>query len=372
MKTATLAAAATQAALGAESQPLQSRSLAFVGTRTEKSSQGIYVSEWDAAPGKLSEPKLAVKTDFPTFLALSPDRRYLFAANEDDHNGAVSSFAIDRTRGTLQPISRSAAEGGGTCHITLDATGRTLLCANYGTGSATSFQVDEQGRISKAVSHFQYAGHGPNPDRQAGPHAHRVTVTPGNDFVLVNDLGLDRLHFYRLDAATATLTPAEPPEWKTAPGSGPRALRFHPNGRWVYCVFEMGSSVSLYHWDPKGSLSLVQTADLVPPDFTGRSQTAEIAFDRQGRFAYVSNRYDDFLATFLVSATDGTLTLVRRSSCGGKVPRYLTLDPTGKWLLVTNQDSDNVAIFARDPGTGDLANTGSSVALSIPQCIVFA
>jgi 6-phosphogluconolactonase len=190
--------------------------------------------------------------------------------------------------------------------------------------------------------------------------------------VLVNDLGTDQIRIYHLDSATATLTPNEPATWKATSGSGPRALQFHPNGKWAYCVTEMKSTVNVLHWTASaGTLETVQELPLTPEGYSGQTAGDDIVFDREGRFAYVANRLNDFLATFSVSPADGKLTLLERSSCGGTVPRHIAIDPSGRWLLVANQTSDNVAIFARDAKTGKLAKEGKSFPLSRPQCIIF-
>jgi 6-phosphogluconolactonase len=227
--------------------------------------------------------------------------------------------------------------------------------------------------LSEAVSFFQYEGHGPDTQRQKGPHAHRVTVSPDNRFLLVNDLGLDAIHIYRLDAATARLTPNEPSAWRSSPGAGPRALQFHPNGQFAYCVAEMASSVIVLRWDPRrGALETVQEVVMRPPDFQGTTGGSDIVIDREARFAYASDRFDDIVATFAISGRDGRLTLLNRTSCGGTVPRHLALDPTGRWLLVANQGSDNIAVLGRDVRTGALTESGESFPLSKPQCLVFA
>ncbi|MEO6912054.1 MAG: lactonase family protein, partial [Edaphobacter sp.] len=252
-------------------------------------------------------------------------------------------------------------------------TGRCVFVANYDGGSVASFRVGDDGRLSEAVSFFQYTGHGPNAKRQAKPHAHRVTVSPDNRFLLVNDLGLDAIHIYRLDAKTAVLTPNQPAAWKSAPGSGPRALRFHPNGKWAYCVMELTPTVDVLHWDSeRGTLQKVQTVRLLPESYKGPSRGCDIVLDSKARFAYVANRDDNFMASFTVSDVDGKLTMMERTSCGGKTPRDITLSPKGRWLLVANEDSNNIAVFARDTRTGKLSNTGKSFALSTPQCLVFA
>ena len=351
--------------------------LLLVGTQTAATSKGIYAYSLDGATGELKSLGLAVEADNPTFLALAPNGRTVIVANEldtyeDKKSGAVSSYSLDRASARLTKISEVASQGGGTCHVAVDRTGRSAFAANYGGGSAASFSVGADGKLSEAVSFFQYSGHGPDEKRQTRPHAHRVTVSPDNRFLLVNDLGLDVIHIYKLDAATAKLTENEPAVWKSSPGAGPRALRFHPNGKFAYCVTEMTSAVVVLRWDAtRGTLETVQEVVMRPADFSGTTAGADIVIDREGRFAYAADRFDDIVATFSLSPGDGKLTLVNRTSCGGKVPRHLALDPSGRWLLVANQASDNIAVLARDPKTGQLT-AGQSFPLSKPQCLVFA
>ena len=351
--------------------------LLLVGTQTAATSKGIYAYSFEAATGELKSLGLAAEADNPTFLALAPNGRTVIVANELDtfegkSSGAVSSYRLDRASARLTKINEVASLGGGTCHVAVDHTGRSAFAANYGGGSAASFSVGADGGLSPAVSFFQYSGQGPDQARQKEPHAHRVTVSPDNRFLLVNDLGLDEIHIYRVDGATAKLTANDPPTWKSAPGAGPRALQFHPNGKFAYCVTEMTSSVVVLRWDAKaGVLEKVQELGMRPPDFLGTTGGADIVIDREARFAYAADRFDDIIATFSLSPTDGTLTLLNRVSCGGKVPRHLALDPSGQWLLVANQVSDNIAVLNRDIKTG-LLGTGKSFRLSKPQCLVFA
>lgn len=354
------------------------RRLLLVGTQTGSGSKGIYAYHWEPEQGSLQAAGLAVESNNPTYLALDPDGKYLYAANELDNfdgtkSGAVSAFEVDVAAAKLKPINEVSALGAGTCNVTVDHIGRAVFCANYVGGSASSFFINSNGQVSDAVSHFQYHGHGPDEERQASPHAHRVTVSPGDRFLFVNDLGLDCIHIYRLDAANGRLTPGDPPQWNASPGSGPRALRFHPNGRFAYCVCEMGSKVYVLHWDPeKGTFNSVQTVSLIPEDYHGPTRGCDIVLTRDGKFAYAANRDYDCLVSFSADPSDGKLTMLARSSCGGKTPRDLSLDPTEQWLLVANQDSDNISIFRRDTDNGRLGDKGSNIPLSKPQCLVFA
>jgi 6-phosphogluconolactonase len=371
------AAIAPFAARGWRAEALSSASQTlFVGTQTGAGSKGIYTCHWSAEKGELKLVGLAAETDNPTFIALSPDRKHLYAANEvsdfkGSKSGGVSAFSVAPT-GKLTAINSVLAEGTGTCHVTTDSTGRAVFCANYNSGSASSFHAESSGALSAAVSHYQYEGHGPDKDRQDGPHAHRVTVSPDNRFLMVNDLGLDCIHIYKLDAATAKLTPNDPPMWKSEPGAGPRALRFHPNGRWAYCVEEMGTAVVVLSWNPSaGSFTTVQRVSIKREGFSGTATGSEIVLTRDGKFAYAADRGDDTVTSFAVDPATGKLTFLARTPCGGQIPRHIALDPTEGWLLVANQGSDTISIIRRDSKTGKLAATSTTFNMFKPQCLVF-
>lgn len=357
--------------------PVQDSRLMFAGTQTGPSSKGIYAFQWDPASGALKELGLAVESNNPTFLALSPDGRHLYAANEigdyeGEKTGSVSGFTVDRAGAKLTHINTVSSAGTGPCHVAVDQSGRALFCANYSGGSAASFHIDETGKLSPAVSQFHYEGHGPTPD-QGASHAHRATVTPDGHSVLINDLGLDCIHIYHLDPATAKLTTGNPPQWTAQPGSGPRALRFHPNGKWAYCLNELASTVDVLAWDGKtGALNSVQHVETLPKGYHGESAASEIVVDRTGRFVYAAVRFWDKIVAFNIDPSTGKLSQIGATSCGGKVPRHMTLDPTGRWLLVANQASDNIAVIQRDANSGKLAETGNSFPLVKPQCLVFA
>jgi len=352
------------------SEPERER-LLLVGTQTSdpSTSKGIYSYHFNVETGELTQIGLAVDAENPTFLVLGPGERFVYSVNEV-MQGAVSSFSFDKSSMTMQEISKVSSKGGGPTHITVDHTGRCVFAANYGGGSVASFQTNSTGQLSEAVSFFQYSADEEKHERK--PHAHRVTVSPDNRFLLVNDLGLDVIHVYRLDASTAKLTPHDPPLWRAKPGYGPRALRFHRNGRVAYCVNELKPTVTVLGWESKrGELTTLQDISLVPEGYEGNAAPSDIAFDRKMNFAYVASRLDDFMATFAVSPTDGKLTMIDKTSCGGKRPRHLALDPTDRWLLVANQDADTIAVFACDRKTGKLANEGKTFPLSRPQCLVF-
>lgn len=342
--------------------------LVGTGTSAPSTSKGIYAYNFDPATGELKQIGLAAEAQNPTFFALSPNEKYVYSVNEG-RAATVSSFSFDKKNAKISLINQSGTKGGGPTHIGLDHTGRCVFAANYGGGSVVSFQANAEGHLSEAISFFQY----PPVGEKKRSHAHRVTVSPDNRFLLVNDLGLDVIHIYRLDAATAKLTPHDPPVWEAKPGYGPRALRFHPNGKWAYCVNELKPTVNVLEWDKtKGTLTTIQDIALVPEGYQGASAPADIVFDKKMRFAYVPSRLDDFMATFTVSPQTGKLTFLEKTSCGGKRPRHLALDPTDRWLLVANQDTNNISVFPRDKKTGKLSNTGKDFPLDRPECLIFA
>jgi 6-phosphogluconolactonase len=352
--------------------------LVFAGTYTDKgTSQGIYAFRWDADAGTMTALGLAAATVNPSFLTLTPDRRHLYAVNEvDDYHGeksgSVSSFAVQGASGKLKGINVVSSMGGGPCKITVDFTGKAAFVANYDGGSAASFQVLHNGALSKAVSSFHYTGHSADADRQTSPHTHCTTVSPDNRYVLVNDLGLDRISVYHLDPLTAQLTANDPPYYDAIPGSGPRSFAFHPSGRWAYSLNEISSTLDALAWDPeKGTLTRMQNISTLPEGFKGLNTAATVAVDSAGRFVYASNRGDDSVVVFSIDDHEGTLKFVQRVDCGGKEPRHFTLDPGNQWLLVANQNSSNIVVFARNAGSGHLTPTGTQYPLSSPVCLVF-
>jgi len=338
---------------------------------------GILAFAWDAATGALTPEGIAAPISHSTWLQISPDRRYLYVACELEEfqgkpTGSVASFALNN--GKLSPISNVAAQGKGTCHLTTDHTGHVVICANYSGGSAASF-LSTGGKLSQAVWSEHYTGTGPVRDRQEAAHAHFACVSPDNRIVTINDLGADKIRIYKLDAATGKLTPAGAFEGR--PGAGPRTLHYHPNGKIAYCVNELNSSVSVLAWSA-GAFASIQTVPLLPEGDAQKHHEitntgCDAVLTRDGKFAYFANRGDDFLMGFRIDPA-GTLTPISdnpRTSCGGKTPRNFTLDPTERWMLVANQGSSNLSVFARDPNTGVLSNDGKNYPAATPMCIVF-
>lgn len=363
----TASAATLAAASPSFAAPTRQRVLVASGTPT-----GILAYDWDPAEGELAPAGVAARVNTVDWITFSPGREYLYAACEVDSfngkpTGEVASFSVKG--GSLQPLSAQNSASKGTCHVGLDHTGRVLLSADYGGGSAASFHVAD-GKLSPAVWTEHYTVHGPNKDRQESAHAHFCSFSPDNRFAYVNDLGGDMIHIYRLDAATAHLSPAG--AYHGQPGSGPRTLHFHPNGHTAYCMYELVSVVEVLEWNKAdGSFSLQARHHLLPEGYHGPTRGCDTVITRDGQFVYFANRDNDFLYSFKADPKTGALTPMKRSNCGGKIPRNFTLDPSERWMLVANQDSNLLSVFARNPETGELANEGKSFPAATPMCILF-
>jgi 6-phosphogluconolactonase len=364
------ASAATLMAANSGTFAANARQRVFIGSNTP---DGILALDWDAATAELTPAGVAAKLSNVDWITFSPDRKFIFAASEVDSfngkpTGEVASY--EYAGGKLTQLSAQNSAAKGTCHVGLDHTGRVLVSADYGGGSAASFKITG-GRLSPAVWTEHYTQHGPNADRQEAAHAHFASFSPDNRFAYVNDLGGDCIHIYALNADAAELKPAG--AYSAKPGSGPRTLHFHPNGETAYCMNELNSSVDVLNWSKAdGSLKLVTTIRLLAHSSRAVSTGCDTVISRDGKFVYFANRGDDFLYSFKADPATGALSPIARSNCGGKTPRNFTLDPTEKWMLVANQNSGLISVFARDPETGALANDGKSFKCSAPMCILFA
>ncbi|MGB6897862.1 MAG: lactonase family protein [Candidatus Acidiferrum sp.] len=356
----------------------QGQYIAYVGTYTTKTtSKGIYAYRFDPAKGQLTSIGIAAETVDPSFLAVHPNGKYLYAVNEvgnfnGEVSGAVSSFAIDAKTGALRFLNQVPTRGAGPCYVSLDKTGRYVLVANYDSGSIASFPVQGDGSLGTASGFVQHSGFGPDKDRQAGPHAHWISTSPDNRFALAIDLGLDQVIVYGFDADRGVFTPMLSGFAKVKPGSGPRHLAFLPDGKFAYVLSEMASTVTVFSYRAKtGSFSSLQTISTLPADYSGPKEGAEIAVLPSGKFLYASNRGHDSIAVFAIDQKKGTLRSLAQVLTGGKTPRHFAIDPTGAYLLAENQESNNVVVFHIDPATGALTPTGQTIEVPSPVCITF-
>jgi 6-phosphogluconolactonase len=346
----------------------------YFGTYTRKSSKGIYMATLDAASGKLTEPELAGEIPNPSFLALHPNGRNLYAVSESGGattkpTGTVSAFSIDAASGKLNKINTVSTKGDGPCHLNVDKTGRALVIANYNSGSTSALPVKADGSLGEAVGFIQHRGSSINRQRQQGPHAHSANISFNNRFLVVADLGLDQVLVFKLDPATAALTPNDPPFVKVKPGGGPRHFTFHPKGKYGYVINEMGSAVTAFNWDAaKGVFTEIQHISTLPDGFKGTNNCAEVVAHPNGKFLYGSNRGHNSLAVFKIDAS-GKLTTVGHVPTGGEIPRNFAIAPGGKWLLAANQNTDNVVVFSIDQATGMLTPTGQQIKVEAPVCV---
>jgi len=361
----------------------------YFGTDTAKGiSKGIYLSRFDTNSGHLTAPVLAAATLRPSYLALAINpggQRHLYAVNAvPDASATVTSFNADANTGALRPINQVTSAGAGPCYISLDATGQIAYIANYNGSNIASYRVLPSGALSDPVEHIDFKdrrfGHrGPNSARQDVPHPHSVHLSPDNRFLLVNDLGSDAISVFPVQHGAHLGQPVL--FTNDRPGSGPRHIAFHPNGRWVYSINELDSTIDRFLWtttssrtDPQGLL--VNTGSPVKTIARGfpvaNNTAAEVAISLDGNFLYASNRGEDTLVVFSIAPADGALTFVQRISCGGKTPRHFTLDPSERWLLCGNQDSATVTVFRRDNASGRIGGPTQSIPLDSVMFSLFA
>ncbi|MCP8938557.1 lactonase family protein [Alsobacter sp. SYSU M60028] len=365
------------------------RQLVYVGTYSEPilfgtgqvlqgQGKGIYCFEFDAANGALVPVGITENVRNSSYLAFDPARKFLYCVNEFKEyegkaSGAVSAFRIDPETGALTYLNTTASHGTDPCHLVVDATGRNVLVANFASGSVCVLPVRDDGSLGDSCEFIQHQGSSIDPRRQAGPHAHAVTLDRGNRFLFVPDLGMDKVINYAFDAGTGKLTPNPRQPWiATKPGAGPRQIVMHPKGRFAYLINELDSTMTAYAYDAEtGVLTDLQTLPTLPAGFTGHSTCAEVQIAPSGRFLYGSNRGHDSIVIYAIDEASGTLTLVGHESTRGKIPRNFEISPTGEHLAAANQDSNNVVMFRVDTATGKLTATGNVVEAGTPICVRF-
>ena len=353
--------------------------LAYIGTYTRNNSKGIYVFRFDSSTGKLTSIGLAAESNNPSFLAIHPNHRFLYAAIETGdfegkNSGAVAAYSVDRSTGKLTFLNQVSSHGTAPCHVMVDKTGKNLLVANYDSGSIAVFPIGADGKLGEASAAIQHHGSSVNKERQEGPHAHCIMPSPDNRFALVADLGLDEVLVYRFDPAKGSLTPNDPPFGKTPAGAGPRHFAFSPNGKFVYVINEIQCTASTFAYDAKrGALRLLDTISTLPAGYkvTDADSTAELRVHPSGKFVYGSNRGHDSIAVFAVDSASGTLKTVEHVSTQGKTPRGFEIDPTGSYLIAGNQDSDSLVVFQIDRNTGKLTPTGQKIEAYVPVDVEF-
>lgn len=351
---------------------------AYVGTYTQGDSRGIYLFEFDPRSGKPGEARLVAELENPSFVAIHPSKRFLYAVAEVGefqgarNTGGIAAYAVDPRSGSLKHLNSRPTGGGAPCHLSVDATGKFVLVANYSGGSVAAFPIRDDGSLGGVSAFVQHTGSSVNPRRQEAPHAHSVNLDPANRFAMVADLGLDKILIYRFDAERGTLQPHDPPAVSVTAGGGPRHFSFHPSGRFAYANNELTLTIVPFAYDAEqGVLTPLKEQSTLPPGSEGPgNSTAETLVHPSGKFVYVSNRGHNSIAIFRIQ-DDGTLQPAGHVSTGGEIPRNFGIDPTGRFLLAANQNSHTIVVFRIDSETGGLTPTGDVVNVPSPVCVRF-
>ncbi len=360
--------------------------LMYVGTYTRRESQvarssrGIEVFRFSAADGSITHLTTVGDIANPSYLAIHPNGEFLYAVNElgeqldGSPSGAVSAFRIERPSGNLTPINQQPTKGAGPCHLAVDATGQAVIASNYAGGSVSVLPLMQDGSLGVVSDFIRHEGSSVNPQRQQEPHPHSVNIEPTNRFVFVPDLGMDKIMIYELDAALGKLTPHHLQPWaRTKSGAGPRHVAFHPNGKLLFVVNELDSTVTSFLMDSeKGTLHVVDSWSTLPADYSGKSSwCADIHIHPNGQYLFASNRGHDSIAVFSIDEGRGLLKPLGQTPTGGEYPRGFALDPTGEYLVAANQNSDDIFVFEVDARHGKLTPTGPKVEAPVPVCVKF-
>jgi 6-phosphogluconolactonase len=347
----------------------------LAGTYTSGKSEGIYVYKFNAANGE-SKYISAAKTSNPSFLAISPDEKFVYAVNENADStrftvtGYVASFSFNKKSGTLTFINRQESGGKHPCYVAVDKTGKWIFAGNYSSGSLALFHVNKNGNLDKASQVIQHSGKSIVKGRQDEPHVHSTFISNDNKTLYVSDLGTDKLMMYQFNNKSGKLSAAPMPFVSTKPGSGPRHFDIHPNGKFAYLMEELSGGVSVFQLQKNGGLSFIQNISGLPRDFSGIIGSADIHVSPDGKFLYCSNRGEsNTIGILKIDEKTGLLTWVGAQSTLGIAPRNFSFDPTGNFLLVANQSSDEIVIFNRNKETGLLTDSGKRISIPSPVCI---
>ncbi len=348
--------------------------LVFISAFASGDKAGIHAFRFDSKTGALQPLHRTTDIQNPFFLAVSPDQHFLYAINAEKFGGPedefVAAYALEGRTGQLKRLNQQSARGTASWYLDVDATGRTVVVANYESGSVASLPVKEDGSLSESASFEQHSGSSIDPQRQKGPNAHSIVISPDNRFALAADLGIDKILIYQLDAAKAKLTPNEAqPFVKMQPGSGPRHISFHPNGRHVYVINELANTVTCFDYAASsGMLTERQTIATLPTGFTGTSYTADLKITPDGKYLYGTNRGHDSIASYRIGE-DGSLTLLSIDPSLGKGPQNILITPDGQWLISANMPGNSVVVFRIDATNGKIAATGTPIEMPMPSCI---
>jgi 6-phosphogluconolactonase len=341
----------------------------LIGTYTTGESKGIHVYRFYEETGKLAYLSEIDGINNPAYLCVSANNKFVYSANENDKDGSISAFKFDKITGKLDLINSQLA-GGGPAYLSVDKAQKNIFAANYGNGTLTVLPVNKDGSLSPIIQTIQDEGHSKNTDRQAGPHVHMATLTPDEKYLFFNDLGTDKINIYRYHASKEPrLAPATPAFESVVPGNGPRHLDFSVDGKYVYLLQEMAAVITTYSLN-SGKLKPLQTVNMTAEGFKGPVGAADIHVSPDGRFLYATNRGDaNEIVQYSINPENGQLTFVERYRSGGKTPRNFVIDPTGNYLLVANQNTDNIFVFKINKETGKLNLTPNNIKIGNPVCL---
>ncbi len=344
----------------------------LVGTYDSPKSEGIYVYKFNSSDGSATGVS-HVKTSNPSFLAISSNEKYVYAVGEKSDSlgkgGAVNSFSFDKKTGTLTFLSQRSSEGNNPCYVTVDKTGNWVIAGNYSSGNF-SILSSKNGMLSKAKQVIQHKGSGADTTRQKSPHVHSIYFNKDNTEIYVPDLGIDKIMTYRFDNKTGKASPSTFPSLTIRAGGGPRHMAFHPGQKYFYLLEELSGTIDVLQKWTNGEIAATQSISALPIYYKGPAGSADIHVSADGKFLYVTNRgLSNSIGTYSIDQSNGHLTTVSHQPSGGEKPRNFNLDPTGKFLLVGNQGSDEIVIFKRDVETGLLSDTGKRIAVGKPVCI---
>ncbi len=358
-----------------QTEPANRKEIIYVGTFTERNSQGLYVFEFHKDSMKFDLLQTIPSLESPSFLEIHPSGRYLYAvsrSSDSDGNGwgKVSAFRIDSLTGKLTFINEHSSYGKGPCHVSFDKTGNFAFVANYNDGNLVVYRVNEEGSVSDSLQLLQDTGKGVNPQRQEGPHVHSSKISPDNKFLYVADLGIDKVVIYNLNPVSGRLTPAATPFTEVEPGSGPRHMEIHPNRKYLFLAEELSSTTSAFRMDTlTGALTEIQRISSIPEDCDTVNTNADIHTDADGKHLYVSNRGDNSLVIYRINSETGNLSLIGFQSTLGDHPRNFLIDDADTLLFVADRYSDVIYAFKINPDLGTLDFTGLSLNVPGAVCI---
>lgn len=344
-------------------------------------SKGIYVSRFNSETGKLTAPELAIETKSPSYLAIHPSGRFLYAVNElgaadtETSPGYITAFSIDHKTGKLKELNRSSSKGLMPCHLNLDHTGALLAAANWLSGSTVSIPVHKDGTLGEPATIFQHSGQRSGVAPSGPPvevHCHSVTFSPDNRFLIATDTGLNKVFVHEIHLAKGTFTPHNPPFLALKHQANPRQFRFHPNGKWAYIANESGPGCTMLRYDARrGAFEEGPTGRTVPESYREPMTCAEVEVHPSGEFVYVSNRGHNSIAAMKIDPASGAPSLIEAFPLGGSNPRSFNIDPSGTYLLAMLQKANAIIPLRIDRRTGKLSRYAENISLPAPVCAKF-